>query len=70
MEPRPFLIVETLRRHPLHASLLAACIVAGALIGAYFLPEELSTLRRILGGALLGGLSWLIPSFGRIIGGR
>ena len=70
VEPRPSSITQALRNHPLRALLLAACVAAGALIGAHYLPEELSTPRRVLGGALLGGLSWLIPSFGRIIGGR
>jgi len=45
-----------------------ACVIAGATLGAAYLPESLSMPRRLLGGALLGGLSWLIPSFGRLIG--
>jgi hypothetical protein len=70
VEPKPFSLVRIMRRHPLHVALLGACVLSGALIGAHFLPEELSMPRKVLGGALLGGLSWLIPSFGRIIDGR
>jgi hypothetical protein len=70
VDPKPFSLVQALRRHPLRAGSLAACIVAGALLGANFLPEDLSMARRVLGGALLGGFSWLISSFGRIIDGR
>ena len=45
-------------------------MLLGAGFGAALLPGDLSVIRRVLGGALLGGLAWLIPSFGRIIDGR
>ena len=68
MRTPPTSLLETVRRHPLRAIALSACIVAGGVLGSMYLPESLSMPRRVLGGALLGGLSWLIPSFGRIIG--
>ena len=68
MSAEPFSLVETIRRHPVRVIGLMVCVFAGAALGAAYLPESLSMLRRLAGGALLGGLSWLIPNFGRIIG--
>jgi hypothetical protein len=61
-------LFEAIRRHPVRVIGLMACVIAGATLGVAYLPESLSMPRRLVGGALLGGLSWLIPSFGRLIG--
>ena len=68
MSSEPFSLSEAIRRHPVRVIGLMACVIAGATLGAAYLPESLSMPRRLVGGALLGGLSWLIPSFGRLIG--
>jgi len=65
---RPSSLIETIRRHPFRVIALTVCVIAGGALGAAYLPDSLSMPRRVVGGALLGGLSWLIPSFGRIIG--
>ena len=70
LTPKRSPLIEALRRHPLRVMGLAACVLLGAALAAALLPGDLSMPRRLLGGALLGGLSWLIPSFGRIIGGH
>jgi hypothetical protein len=46
---------DRLRRHWLMSALFAASIVAGALVGYFQIPEEISALRRVLGGAIGGG---------------
>lgn len=56
-------------RHRLATAALLACIVAGAAIGGLYLPDSIGLPRRVLGGALLGGVSWLLVMMGRIIGG-
>jgi hypothetical protein len=70
LTPKRSPLIEALGRHPLRVMGLAACVLLGAALGAALLPGDLSMPRRLLGGALLGALSWLIPSFGRIIGGH
>ncbi len=56
-------------RHRLATAALLLCIVAGAAIGGLYVPESIGLPRRVLGGALLGGVSWLLVMMGRIIGG-
>lgn len=53
--------------HPLLSAILILCMIAGALLAWAFLPTELSTIRRLIGGALLGLLSWLIVMMGRML---
>jgi hypothetical protein len=61
-------LIERARRHPIATSTLAASILLGGVICALFLPESISLPRRISGGLLLGGLSWLLVMMGRILG--
>jgi hypothetical protein len=56
-------------QHPLATAALVLCIIAGAAIGSLFLPESIGLLRRVLGGGLMGGVSWLLVMMGRLIGG-
>lgn len=67
--PRESLLDEALR-HRLGTAALVLCIVGGAAIGAFHLPESIDLVRRVLGGALLGGVSWLLVMVGRLIGGE
>ena len=55
------------REHPWLVTALAACMVAGSLLAWHFLPHEISAPRRILGGALLGFLSYLVVMMGRML---
>lgn len=47
--------LDRLRRHWLMTLLFGTSIVAGALIGFFQIPEEISAMRRLLGGAICGG---------------
>jgi hypothetical protein len=62
-------LLDEVRRHRLGTAALVLCIVGGAAIGAFYLPESIGLVRRVLGGALLGGVSWLLVMVGRLIGG-
>lgn len=64
-----FSLFTEARRHPGATVALALCILAGAVLAALMLPESISLPRRIVGGAVMGGLSWLLVMVGRIIGG-
>ncbi len=44
-----------LRRHPVISSILAACTLAGIVLGALYFPAEWSLARRLAAGALSGG---------------
>jgi hypothetical protein len=72
-EPKPEAAIEeeslmaSARRHPIATGTLAASILVGALLGHLFLGEDFSVTRRILGGAVAGGGSWLLVMVGRII---
>jgi hypothetical protein len=61
-------LLATIRSQPIRAVTLVLCMIAGATLGLLYIPEEaLSVPRRLFGGALLGGLSWLLVMVGRII---
>lgn len=62
-------LLDEAMQHRLATAALLLCIVAGAAIGGLYLPESIGLLRRVLGGALMGGVSWLLVMVGRIIGG-
>jgi len=68
-EDGAFSLLTEARRHPGATLALALCIVAGMILCAFLLPESISLPRRIAGGAVMGGMSWLIVMVGRIIGG-
>ena len=53
--------------HPFLTGTLVLLMLAGAILAWLFLPEDISGLRRIAGGALLGGLSWLLVMMGRML---
>jgi hypothetical protein len=68
-EQRAFSLWTEARQHPAATAALAVCVVAGAALCALYLPESISLPRRIGGGAVMGGMSWLLVMVGRIIGG-
>ena len=53
--------------HPARSTTFIACMGVGIVLSLAFLPDDLSLARKILGGALLGGLSWLLPMMGRLL---
>lgn len=67
--PRAFSLLEEARRHPGATVAFALCVVAGIALGGWLLPESISLPRRLAGGAIMGGLSWLLVMVGRLIGG-
>jgi hypothetical protein len=44
-----------LQRNRAFTALFVVCIVGGAFAGVAYLPEDLSWIRRLLGGAISGG---------------
>lgn len=62
-------LLDSAARHPIATATLIASAAGGSLLAVALIPaDELSLLRRALGGALLGGLSWLLVMVGRAIG--
>ncbi|MDG2049874.1 MAG: hypothetical protein P8M78_06905 [Myxococcota bacterium] len=55
--------------HPVATTALVLCIVAGAILAGVFMPESISPPRRVIGGGIMGGLSWLLVMVGRLIDG-
>lgn len=62
------LLAEAIR-HPGATIALALCILGGAALSGLFMPESITLPRRIAGGAVMGGMSWLLVMIGRLIGG-
>lgn len=59
---------DRLRRHWMMTILFAVSIVAGALVGYFQLPEEISAVRRVLGGAICGGGCAFLMTATKMIG--
>jgi len=60
-------LIAVARAHPGLTAALVGCMVAGSLLAWFFLPTDISEFRRVLGGALLGLLSWLLVMMGRLL---
>ena len=60
-------LVAAAKQHPIATGTLVASVIIGAVLGYVYLGEDFGTTRRILGGALAGGGSWLLVMVGRII---
>lgn len=60
-------LTEVAREHPFLTGALVVLMVLGGILAWMFGPEDISGLRRIAGGALLGGLSWLVVMMGRML---
>ena len=56
--------------HPAATAALVFCIIGGAILSGALMPESISMPRRIVRGAILGGLSWLLVMVGRLIDGE
>lgn len=62
-------LVTEAMRHPAATIALVLCILGGAVLSGLFMPESITLPRRVVGGAVMGGLSWLLVMVGRLIGG-
>ncbi|MBW2231653.1 MAG: hypothetical protein JRH17_14805 [Deltaproteobacteria bacterium] len=60
-------LLDRARRHPIATSTLIASGLVGAVICVVYLPESISLARRVVGGLLVGGLSWLLVMMGRLL---
>jgi hypothetical protein len=68
-EPEQTLSLRTLPRdHPVITAILVVCTLAGALIGALYLPGEWHLARRIAAGAVSGAGTALLLTFTRLYG--
>jgi Kef-type K+ transport system membrane component KefB len=54
--------------HPVISGVFVACIVIGALLGAFYLTSDWSLARRVAGGAVSGAGVALIVTATRIVG--
>ena len=52
---RPPLWRQLISEHPLIASFMLACTLGGAVLGFFVLSDDLSVIRRLVGGAVGGG---------------
>jgi hypothetical protein len=55
-------------RHPVIAGVVAACVILGAVSGAYLLTDDWSLARRIAAGAVAGAGVGLLITAPRMIG--
>ena len=67
-EFKPAPIWQSARHHPLITGVIALSFVTGAVIGAIFLTDDWSLLRRIAAGGVAGGGCGLMLTAYRIIG--
>ncbi len=61
-------VFATLRAHPVISAVFAVCMIGGALLGALLLPDSLSEIRRVLGGAVGGFGIALVVTATRMLG--
>jgi hypothetical protein len=47
-------LLERLNRHRVLTALFLVSTIAGALVGAFQLPDDIALIRRVLGGAISG----------------
>ena len=57
----------TVTENPWATATLLASIVLGAAISVHFVTGDLSFVRKLCGGAIFGGLGWLLVMVGRVI---
>jgi len=53
--------------NPWATATLLSSIVIGAAISVHFVTGDLSFVRKLCGGAIFGGLGWLLVMMGRVI---
>ncbi|MDE0885570.1 MAG: hypothetical protein OSB70_08570 [Myxococcota bacterium] len=61
-------LIESIKRHPFHTAGVVSFAATGAALAFFLLSDELGVSRRVLGGGILGALSWFMVSFGSLIG--
>jgi hypothetical protein len=64
----PGSLTRLMRENPIGAASLLGFMVLGAILSYSYLDAGLSDVRRLTGGALAGGGSWLCIFVGRAIG--
>lgn len=57
-----------LGKHPIMVSVFIGSGVLGAVLGYYFLPDDWSLWRKLVGGALVGSFHGLLIIFSRMAG--
>jgi hypothetical protein len=67
-EPEREVTIFSFRENPISSTILAVCVIAGAIAGFYGFDDSLGSVRALLGGALVGAGSWLLVMVGRVIG--
>ena len=60
--------IARLKRNRAITSIFVACIVAGALLGYFLFTNDMSAVRRVLGGAVSGGGVALLVSATKMFG--
>ena len=59
--------VEVVRAHPIATLFFVLCVLGGALLSYVLIGDEsLSPVRRIAGGALMGGIGYLLAMISRL----
>ena len=61
-------IAGLFRRHPVMTSTVLVCALLGAALGAVFLPEEWSLVRRLVAGTLAGAGTGMLMTGTKWIG--
>jgi hypothetical protein len=67
-EFKPAPIWQSALRHPLITGVIATAIVAGAVLGAIYLSQDWTLVRRLAAGGVAGGGCGLLLTAYRIIG--
>jgi hypothetical protein len=60
--------LAALRRHPVITALMIGCTLAGAVLGALYLSEDWSLLRRVAAGGVAGGGIGLLLTGTKLVG--
>ena len=60
-------LVAVARDHPFLTGTLGVLMAIGSIAAWFWMPEDIASFRRILGGALLGLISWLLVMMGRLL---
>ena len=60
--------IGRLKRHRAITSIFVACIVAGAVLGYFLFTDDMSAVRRVIGGAVSGVGVALLVSATKMIG--
>jgi len=65
-EGKPNDLRGVITRYPVASLLFVVCVAGGAALSYVLIGDDLSALRRIAGGALMGGIGYLLVMVGRL----